>query len=96
MIYKGVSSTAFKKYLKNRILSGQAFNIYIWYKLMLLKFDCSSKKIRIIRIIVYNKDGRVFGTYRENEYLAEMDYVPHKTIGEEFWKCFVKNTNFRQ
>ena len=58
------------------------------YEISLYKFDCKSKKIGIIQVTVYSKDGKVLDTYSENELLVEMNYVTPDSIGEVLLKTF--------
>lgn len=58
------------------------------YKLILWKFDCTSKKLGFIQASVYSKDGVVMDTFRENELLVEMNYVIPDSVGERLLKVF--------
>ncbi|MCB0743365.1 MAG: hypothetical protein KDC67_05635 [Ignavibacteriae bacterium] len=52
------------------------------YKMVLWKFDCRQKQIGIIQALVYNKDGEVLNSFKQDEILVDMNYVVPETIGE--------------
>lgn len=52
------------------------------YRVLLWKFDCRNKKLGVIQVTTYSKDGKVLNTYKENEILVEMNYVNPDSVGE--------------
>ena len=60
------------------------------YKIVLWKYDCTDKKIGIIKSTTYSKDGKVLENFSQKEYLVEMDYVNPETLGEALLLHFCK------
>ena len=62
------------------------------YTVYLYKFSCSSKKIGILKTIVYSKDGKTLDTESTDEFLADMEAVKPNSVGEEmlFQFCYGK------
>ncbi|MCF6131940.1 surface-adhesin E family protein [Flavobacterium wongokense] len=60
------------------------------YTVYLYKYSCSSKKIGLIKTIVYSKDGKLLDTRSTDELLADMESVKPNSIGEEmlFQFCY--------
>ena len=62
------------------------------YTVYLYKFSCSSKKIGILKTIVYSKDGKPLDTKSTDAFLADMQVVKPNSVGEEmmFQFCYGK------
>ena len=62
------------------------------YTVYLYKFSCSSKKLGVIKTIVYSKDGKPLDTKSTDEFLADMEAVKPNSVGEEmlFQFCYGK------
>jgi hypothetical protein len=62
------------------------------YTVYLYKFSCSSKKIGVLKTIVYSKDGKPLDTRSTDEFLADMEAVKPNSVGEEmlFEFCYGK------
>jgi hypothetical protein len=62
------------------------------YTVYLYKFSCSSKKIGVLKTIVYSKDGKTLNTTSTDEFLADMEAVKPNSVGEEmlFQFCYGK------
>ena len=58
------------------------------YKIILWKFDCSKKKIGVIKSTIYSKDGKNLESYSQNELLVDMDYANPDSIGEALLRAF--------
>lgn len=58
------------------------------YRVLLWKFDCRNKKLGVIQVTTYSKDGKVLNTYKENEILVEMNYVNPDSVGEGLLNTF--------
>ena len=58
------------------------------YRVMLYKFDCYSKKIGVMKLITYSKDGELLDSINLKEYQVEMDYPNPDSVGEGFLKLF--------
>ena len=60
------------------------------YTVYLYKFSCSSKKIGLLKTVVYSKDGKPLDT--KEEYLEEMEAVKPNSVSEEmlFQFCYGK------
>lgn len=70
--------------LKPTILEG--------YTIYLYKLSCVSKKIGVLKTIVYSKDGKVLDSNATDEFLADMEAVKPNSVGEEllFEFCYGK------
>jgi len=62
------------------------------YTACLYKFSCFSKKIGVLKTIVYSKDGKPLYTKSTDEFLADIDAVKPNSVGEEmlFQFCYGK------
>ena len=62
------------------------------YTVYLYKYSCSSKKIGVLKTIVYSKDGKPLDTKSTDEFLADMEAVKPNSVGEEmlFQFCYGK------
>ncbi|WP_309612830.1 surface-adhesin E family protein [Flavobacterium sp.] len=62
------------------------------YTVYLYKYSCSSKKIGVLKTIVYSKDGKPLDTKNTDEFLADMVAVKPNSVGEEmlFQFCYGK------
>lgn len=60
------------------------------YTVYLYKFSCASKKLGVIKTIVYSKDGKVLDSNSTDEFLADMEAVKPNSVGEEmlFQFCY--------
>ena len=58
------------------------------YTLALFKFDCDEKKMGILQMNVYSKEGKIRDHFDVNEILADMSYVVPETIGEIYFNEF--------
>lgn len=62
------------------------------YTVYLYKFSCSSKKLGVLKTIVYSKDGKPLDIESTDEFLADMEAVKPNSVGEEmlFQFCYGK------
>ncbi len=62
------------------------------YKVYLYKFSCTSKKLGVLKTIVYSKDGKPLDTRTTDEFLADMEVVKPNSVGEEmlFQFCYAR------
>ena len=62
------------------------------YKVYLYKFSCSSKKLGVLKTIVYSKEGTPLDISSTDEFLADMEAVKPNSAGEEmlFHFCYGK------
>ena len=62
------------------------------YTVYLYKYNCSSKKLGILKTIVYSKEGTTLDTRSTDEFLVDMDPVKPNSVGEEmlFTFCYAK------
>ena len=62
------------------------------YTVYLYKYSCSSKKLGVIKTIVYSKEGIAVDTKSTDEFLADMEAVKPNSVGEEmlFQFCYGK------
>lgn len=58
------------------------------YTLALFKFDCDNKKMGLLQMNVYSKEGKLLDHFEMNEILAEMSYVVPETVGERYFNEF--------
>ena len=58
------------------------------YTIILYKFDCSLKKIGVIKSTAYSKAGDELDSYKKNEFLVEMDYVDPESKAERLLSSF--------
>ncbi len=63
------------------------------YQLSLYKYNCSSKKMGLLQVNIYSKDGKLLNSYETNEYLVDMKYVTPDSIGETFFNVFCSKEN---
>lgn len=54
------------------------------YELILYKVDCDSRKLGLIQIAVYDKEGKNVNNTKLEDYEVEMDYVIPESIGETY------------
>jgi len=55
------------------------------YTMTLWKFDCDSKKITQIQLIVYSQEGKLLQNVENDEYSIKMIYVTPDSLGEGFF-----------
>jgi hypothetical protein len=62
------------------------------YKVYLYKFSCSSKKLGVLKTIVYSKEGKPIDSTSTDEFLVDMEAVKPNSVGEEmlFHFCYGK------
>ena len=62
------------------------------YTVYLYKFSCASKKLGVVKTIVYSKEGKALDTQSTDEFLADMEAVKPNSVGEEmlFHFCYGK------
>ncbi|WP_379964897.1 hypothetical protein [Epilithonimonas sp. UC225_85] len=58
------------------------------YTLALFKFDCDNKKMGILQMNVYSKEGKLLDHFEVNEIIADMSYVVPETMGERYFNEF--------
>ncbi len=58
------------------------------YTIILYKFDCSLKKMGVIKSTAYSKAGDELDSYKRDEQLVEMDYVDPESKSESFLITF--------
>lgn len=60
------------------------------YTVYLYKFSCTSRKVGIIKKIVYAKDGKPLSSESTDEFLADMEPVKPNSVAEEmlFQCCY--------
>ena len=61
------------------------------YKMVLWKFDCDKRKLGLIHVVVYSKDGKSLQYFKQNEILVKMDYAIPETIGGRLLCIFCEN-----
>lgn len=54
------------------------------YQLMLFKVDCDNRKIGLIQIVVYDKNGKTVNSTKLKDYEVDMDYVIPDSVGETY------------
>lgn len=54
------------------------------YELILFKVDCNNRKIGLIQIAVYDKNGKLLSSTKLQDYDVEMDYVIPDSVGETY------------
>ena len=76
-------------YASNDDIKPTSVDGYIVY---LYKFSCSSKKIGVLKTIVYSKAGKALETKSTDEFLVDMDAAKPNSVGEEllFQFCYGK------
>jgi hypothetical protein len=60
------------------------------YKVILYKYSCISRKIGIIKGILYSSEGKVVDSFSKKEAYMEMDYVNPDSIEENLLDLFCK------
>lgn len=58
------------------------------YTIILYKFDCSLKKIGVIKSTAYSKAGDELDSYKRDERIVEMDYVDPESKSEKLLLTF--------
>ena len=60
------------------------------YRIVLFKFDCTTKKMGIIQSITYSNKGKILETFEKDDELIEMNYVTPDSNGETLFKVCCK------
>lgn len=58
------------------------------YTIILYKFDCSLKKMGVIKSTAYSKAGDELDSYKRDERVVDMDYVEPESKSERFLVTF--------